>query len=53
MEEDGLVPLSQKEIKFLSSQPLATRYVQKISPHRKKIVGRGVYTKENKDTDTD
>ena len=35
------------------SQALATRYKKKIAPHKKIFGGRGVYTMENNDKNTD
>ena len=66
MEENGLAPFPKKEIRspqyrrsprnLKSSQPLATRHKKKLAPHKKNICGwgkGGVYTMENKDTNTE
>ena len=66
MEENGIAPSTKKDIRssqfrrsprnLKSSQPLATRREKKLAPHPQQKKGsgyRGVYTMENKDTNTD
>ena len=55
-KETRSTPIMKVLKKFEFSQPLTTRYKQIFSAPQKKslqLVGMGVYTMENKDTNTD